>query len=324
MLRRPGRCTAAPRKNYWMCISRCNVAGGRGTGSNRDLARMRLRRTPPTRRDCLCTLGPSRLLHRQRRNIISLLLIRCSSRGATTAAHHELALATGGGALGSSRCHGCACAVERNPRKPAPEPRSGRTSFGCPRTHAALRSLSTKRTAAYQTTAPLSRTWPGATESGTRRYSETSVYHVTDVPRVLTTDTILVLDPHVKYLAPYATCGHPRARIISRCGGGGAEGGEGDAVAQAKERGWDASKAMYSAAADDDKAGNQFEGPGQRLGWRLSQFIKTLLFCKCRVCRCGLSCWPAYACGTHDHGSIRRSARGPHPEAGAHDYKFSH
>ena len=29
-------------------------------------------------------------------------------------------------------------------------------------------------------------------------------------------------------------------------GGGGAEGGNGDAVAQAKERGWDASKAVCS------------------------------------------------------------------------------
>ena len=54
------------------------------------------------------------------------------------------------------------------------------------RTRAALRSLSTKPTAAYQTTAPLSRTWPpSATASDTRRYSETSMYHVTDVPSVL-------------------------------------------------------------------------------------------------------------------------------------------
>ena len=54
------------------------------------------------------------------------------------------------------------------------------------RTRAALRSLSTKPTVAYQTTAPLSRTWPpSAMASDTRRYSETSMYHVTDVPSVL-------------------------------------------------------------------------------------------------------------------------------------------
>ena len=54
------------------------------------------------------------------------------------------------------------------------------------RTRAALRSLLTKPTTAYQTTAPLSRTWPpSATASDTRRYSETSMYHVTDVPSVL-------------------------------------------------------------------------------------------------------------------------------------------
>ena len=42
----------------------------------------------------------------------------------------------------------------------------------------------------------------GATASDTRRYSETSVYHATDVPIVLSGDTIVFLDPHVKKCYP--------------------------------------------------------------------------------------------------------------------------